>query len=172
MINPKWDKAKATIGEKVTLMTQLKNQYENATVEYKIYPEGADPKKDQPIQKLYGRNEGGKSEMEWLPVWPKFKDGEQQPEEVKYFFTAMSFGCEEVKSGPITIKRHNLNIYLKNEQTGEPIPNLKYRAEFEDGSYREGALDENGYAKELDIPKGEIKITFETGEKLFIDGQE
>ena len=31
VINPKWDKAKATIGEKVKLQVELKNQYEYAT---------------------------------------------------------------------------------------------------------------------------------------------
>ena len=172
VINPRWDKAKAMIGEKVLLKVELRNQYENATVEYKIYPEGADTKKDQPIQKLYERNEGGKSEAEWLPVWPKFNEGEEQPETVNYIFTAVSFGCAEVKSGPITIEKDVLNIYLVNEQTGEPIPGIKYRAEFADGTYREGILDENGCARELDIPKGEIKVRFETGEELFIDGQE
>ncbi|MCL1833304.1 MAG: peptidoglycan-binding protein, partial [Leptospirales bacterium] len=76
VINPRWDKAKAMIGEKVRLQVELKNQYENATVEYKIYPEGADTKKDQPIQKLYERNEGGKSEAEWAIIHPEELDEE------------------------------------------------------------------------------------------------
>jgi uncharacterized Zn-binding protein involved in type VI secretion/phage baseplate assembly protein gpV len=100
VINPKWDKAKATIGEKVKLMVQLRNQYNNATVEYKIYPEGADTKKDQPIQKLYGRHRDGSSEVEW-----DFKHIEDPSnplkEKPKYFYTAESFGCPQVTAGMI-----------------------------------------------------------------------
>ena len=100
VINPRWDKAKATIGEKVKLQVQLVNQFEYITVEYKIYPEGADPKKDQPVQKLYGRNEGGKSEVEW-----DFKHIEDPnkplTEKPKYFYTAESFGCPQVTAGNV-----------------------------------------------------------------------
>ncbi|MCL1834154.1 MAG: peptidoglycan-binding protein, partial [Leptospirales bacterium] len=116
VINPRWDKAKATIGEKVLLKVELRNQYENATVEYKIFPEGADTKKDQPIQKLYERNEGGKSETEWGSCFPAdYKIDTMEDDEIpsvneiagiQYRLKKLGYEC-----GDINGKR---NIYTRN----------------------------------------------------------
>jgi hypothetical protein len=98
--NPKWEKAKAGVGEKVKLSVQLKNQYENATVKYKVFPEKGNPEKDEPLQILYGRNIGGKSDVTWK--YEYIHDPEKPlKEKPKFIFTAESFGCEKVKSGAV-----------------------------------------------------------------------
>ena len=95
--NPKWDPPKPKLGDKVKLKVQLKNQYEYAGVEFKVFPEGANVQTDQPLQKIYGRNEGGKAEVEWLydynndPNYP-------YTEKPKFIYTAESFGCKQVKA--------------------------------------------------------------------------
>jgi uncharacterized Zn-binding protein involved in type VI secretion len=153
VINPKWDKAKATIGEKVKLMVQLKNQYENATVEYKIYPEGADPKKDQPIQKLYGSNEGGRSEVEW-----DFKHIEDPnrplTEKPKYFYTAESFGCPQVTAGTVEF---GAEIDIECVDTFEAVlKNIDYTLE---NAGDDGKADNNGLIQRKDtIPSDRVKF--------------
>jgi hypothetical protein len=220
--NPKWEKAKAGVGEKVKLSVQLKNQYEYATVEYKIFPAGADTTKDQPMQKLYGRNIGGKSEVEMVFSLPedyelpgtenegippvdeiegiqyrlnasgyncgkitgirneetrkavkafqkgnglkvdgipgektqkkldevfkkKSKKEEKEAKELKYIFTAGSFGCEQVKSGTITVEPAYFEIKIEDEGK---MPCLeKYSIELNDGTVIEGEPDYNGYVK-------------------------
>jgi hypothetical protein len=118
--NPKWSLAKAGVGEKVKLTVQLKKQYENATVEFKIFPEGADTKNSQPIQKIYGSNVGGKSEMEW-----KFLHDEKKPGKAKYFFTANSFGCAEIKSGFVEQKNPEFtNLQWKKDDKVIEIANI------------------------------------------------
>jgi hypothetical protein len=153
VINPKWDKAKATIGEKVRLQVQLKNQYENATVEYKIYPEGADPKKDQPIQKLYGTNYGGKAEVEW--DWKYIKD-QNNPltEKPKYFYTAESFGCPQVTAGVVEFCAE---IDLECVDRFEAImKQADYTLENADDS---GKADNNGLIQRKDtIPSDRVKF--------------
>jgi hypothetical protein len=65
------------------------------------------------MQKLYGRNIGGKSEVGW-----KFKGDEKKPGEAKYLFMATSFGCKEVKSGNIEqLKPEFTNLQWKDENS-------------------------------------------------------
>jgi uncharacterized Zn-binding protein involved in type VI secretion len=100
--NPKWSLEKSKIGEMLKLTVQLKKQYENAGVEFKIFPEGANVQKDQPIVKVYGRNVGGKADAEWEYKFIKdpAKPLKKKP---KFIFTADSFGCIRVQSGPVEI---------------------------------------------------------------------
>jgi uncharacterized Zn-binding protein involved in type VI secretion/phage baseplate assembly protein gpV len=95
--NPKWEPAKVKIGEKVKLQVQLKNQYENAGVEFKVFPEGADVQNGQPLRKVYGTNIGGKAEAEW--VYDYVHDPKNPlKKKPKFIYTADSFGCKQIKS--------------------------------------------------------------------------
>ena len=156
VINPKWDKAKATIGEKVKLMVQLRNQYNYAGVEYKIYPEGADPKKDQPIQKLYGRNEDGRSEVEW---YFKHIEDPNKPltEKPKYFYTAESFGCPQVTAGTIEFCA---KIDLECVDAFETV--LKKIDYILDNAGDNGQTDNDGLIQREDIiPSDRVKFKLE-----------
>jgi hypothetical protein len=52
-----------------------------------------------------------------------------------------------------------ISIDLKDKQ-GRPVPNEAYKVKVSDGTYREGSLDAQGYAKVEGIPPGQCEITF------------
>ena len=58
-------------------------------------------------------------------------------------------------------KNHWIEIELVYENNGEPVPNEEYCVRLPDGSERRGSLDENGFAREPNIPDpGNCQITF------------
>ena len=50
-----------------------------------------------------------------------------------------------------------LNLHYDNL---EPVPGASYRVEFADGSTREGVLDDDGFARLEDVPKGPAKVYY------------
>ncbi|MBX8575972.1 type VI secretion system tip protein VgrG [Pseudomonas cichorii] len=50
-----------------------------------------------------------------------------------------------------------LNLHYDNL---EPVPGASYRVEFADGSTREGVLDDDGFARLEDVPKGSAKVYY------------
>jgi hypothetical protein len=52
-----------------------------------------------------------------------------------------------------------ISIDLKDTQ-GRPIPHEPYRIKLSDGTYREGSLDDQGFARIEGIPPGECQITY------------
>jgi len=155
VINPRWDKAKATIGEKVKLQVELINQFEYITVEYKIYPEGADTKKDQPIQKLYGRNIESKSEVEW--EYKYIKDPNKPlTKKPKFKFTAESFGCGKVESGAIEIYA-DYTVEVRDIM-GNLIVNTDCEVVTADGSKRNTKTDSNAILELKDVIPGDFEV--------------
>ena len=79
----------------------------------------------------------------------------------EYFFTVTVgdavFGKKQ-ESGLLLFKDW-VEIYLKDSE-GNPLPNQNYTLVLPDGQQRKGTLDGSGYAREADIPPGEIKIEF------------
>ncbi|MCL1864194.1 MAG: hypothetical protein FWF73_00085, partial [Spirochaetes bacterium] len=115
--------------------------------------EGADPKKDQPVQKLYGRNEGGKSEVEW-----EFKHIEDpnnpSTKSPKYFYTAESFGCPQVTAGTIEF---GAEIDLKCKNAFETI--MKKTDYTLENAGNTGKADKNGIIQKKDtIPSERVKF--------------
>lgn len=158
--NPKWSPTRAKIGEKLKLSVQLKKQYEYAAVEFKIFPDGANVDGDVPIQKVYGRNEGGKAGAEWAAFLPdgKKKSGKKP----KFIFTAESFGCEKVKSGTAEI---TASIDLKFvDQRGDAVEDVKYTITMADGKKKDGNAGKNGTFSESDIVPGECVLKFKFNE--------
>ena len=81
----------------------------------------------------------------------------------EYFFVididGQQFG-EKQESGLLLFKDY-IELELK-EENGSPIANEKYILHLADGTERRGSLDENGYAREENIPPGEINVEFPT----------
>lgn len=96
-------KTEAKVGEEIMLEAQLRNQFENLGVQFKIFPEGANVETDKPVQILMGRHNGGSAVVKWNPTWPAVEEGQEEPEEVNYIFTASSFGCETVQGDVLTV---------------------------------------------------------------------
>jgi hypothetical protein len=93
---------KGLVGKSMKLSaTCNEDMAEGAGVTFKIYREGADPKRDEAVEELASRNRGGKAEAEWNPVETR-EAGDTT--ELKYFFIAITQRAKEVKSGSIAIK--------------------------------------------------------------------
>jgi hypothetical protein len=58
----------------------------------------------------------------------------------------------EKKSGHLKLFYHDSDL--------NPIPRASYRVEFEDGTMREGVLDDNGEARLEDTPPGQADVYF------------
>jgi hypothetical protein len=74
---------------------------EGAGVTFRVYPKGADPKRDRPVFETGSQNKGGKAEAEWTPVETR-EAGDTS--ELAYFFTATARRAEKTGSGSITVK--------------------------------------------------------------------
>lgn len=95
----KWSAAKAKLGESVSLSANLSNQYNNATVYFRIYTSNSDPEKDRPMKVISGTNKNGKADASWKYKLKSSDEPLTKPPE--FFFTAKSFCCDKVKSGNI-----------------------------------------------------------------------
>jgi len=73
---------------------------EGAAVDFKIYREGADPKRDKPVAELRGFNEGGTAKVKWEPVDVR-EPGDRT--ELRYFFTVDTWRAETGQSPLILI---------------------------------------------------------------------
>ncbi|WP_454835044.1 type VI secretion system Vgr family protein [Pseudomonas lini] len=61
---------------------------------------------------------------------------------------------KEAKANPTWLE---LNLHYDNL---EPVPGASYRVDFADGSTREGVLDDDGFARLEDVPKGPAKVYY------------
>jgi hypothetical protein len=57
-------------------------------------------------------------------------------------------------------KLHFIEHVLKDEETGEPIPNERYKLKLPDGSIQEGRTDSNGRVRVEGIPAGQTQISY------------
>jgi hypothetical protein len=74
---------------------------EGAEVNFKIFKEGSDPKRDKPTAELQAFNKDGKARVPWEPVDPRNLD-DKTP--LKFFYTADMWRAKTVQSELITIK--------------------------------------------------------------------
>jgi hypothetical protein len=57
-------------------------------------------------------------------------------------------------------KLHFIEFILKDKETGDPIPNERYRVKLPDGTTREGSTDANGRVRVDGIPAGQCQISY------------
>lgn len=81
------------------------------------------------------------------------------------------YGCRGCETAPIIADKPaqvieksmasptwlELNLHYDNL---EPVPGASYRVDFGDGSTREGVLDDDGFARLEDVPKGPAKVYY------------
>ncbi|MBN2737910.1 MAG: hypothetical protein JXR70_13075, partial [Spirochaetales bacterium] len=159
--SPKWNGDKATVGEEVTLSVKIQSQQGlRGGVEFKIYPEGADPKKDPPVATKTVRQESGTAEVKWR--YQYIPGPESLTAKPRFFFEAWAFRCEKVKSGLI-----EMGMVLKAkivDGIGNPVENIGYTLYQPDGSGQEGKTSDNGLIDETDLIPGVYKIVFNSKE--------
>jgi hypothetical protein len=108
---------KGLVGEALKLSVSCNEDMdEGAGVTFRVYAEGADPKRDRAVAELASRNSGGVAEAEWTY---HYRHDPENPlaEKPKYFFTANGNRCKEAKSGNVEIVK-NYRIIV---QDGEAV---------------------------------------------------
>ena len=157
--NPKWGKTKAKVGEAVKLSVSSSELYENANVEFTIWKDGADETKDEPVKKVWGKNQGGKAEAEWTWYYRAEDWPEPFKEKPKFYFTAEAFKCEKVKSGTVEMSQtYEIIVYHPD---GSIAKDTKYKATVPGGQVKEGTTDAHGKMSIPDIPPGNVDYTLE-----------
>jgi hypothetical protein len=105
---PEWQDKEGNSADKGLVSESLKlavscneDMEEGAGVTFRVYPDGADPKRDHPVYETSSGNRGGKAEAEWTPVETREKG---DASELTYFFTATARRAKEARSGSISVK--------------------------------------------------------------------
>jgi len=161
VINAKWSKNKAEVGEKVKMSADVEG-FENetkATVQvYKRDISGP----DVVVDTIETEVKGNKIEWEWEYKLPEISDEELKTKKESagysapdYYFETIIENCKS-RSGLLGLKDW-LEIKLKDND-GNAIANKKYTLLLPNGEIREGQLDSSGYAKIEDVSPGEVKI--------------
>jgi hypothetical protein len=169
---------KGLVGEALKLSVVCNaDTEEGAGVIFKVYPDGADPRYDQPVAELSSRNGGGKAEAEWTY---RYEHDPENPltEKPKYFFTVNGQRCKEVKSGNVEIGME-IDIPVCFDD-GECIEGLEYTLVGQDGTEISEKTGDDGRIKNNSIIPAAYKINIkwdsyappdDTGPKFFdLDG--
>ena len=181
--NLKWGQKEARRGDIVKLSADVENLPDEAEVMIVIYEYDQDGAHDF-ITKFPCRVKNKKIETEWEYEYHEDTDEIPTQEEKEkygknynppeYFFVidfhGQIFGDKQ-ESGLLEFKDW-IEIELRDDE-GNVIGNEDYVLHLPDGKERRGTLDENGIAKEKDIPPGKVIIEFiNSDEEHFISGEE
>ncbi|MDR0320569.1 MAG: phage baseplate assembly protein V [Treponema sp.] len=129
---------------------------EGAGVTFKVYDEGADPKRDKPVYEAGGKNVNGKAEAEWEYHYEHDPENPLK-EKPKYFFTVNSPRCKEVKSGTVEISAM-IDVVVQDEITQEIIKDAPCEL-FRDGeTFQEVTTDDDGKITLEDLVPGNYSI--------------
>jgi hypothetical protein len=165
-----WNASEARRGDVLTLKASVENLPDAAQVKIIIYEFDRDGAHDK-IVELPATVENKKIELQW--AYEYHEDTDEIPSDAEmqrygknynppeYFFTVkvdtQEFGKKQ-ESGLLLFKDY-IEIELTDEH-GELMPNKDYVLFLPDGSERRGTLDGNGFAKETNVPPGQIRIEF------------
>jgi hypothetical protein len=165
-----WSAAEARRGDVVTLKASVENIPDSAQVKIVIYEFDQDGAHDK-IVELPATVANKKIELQW--AYEYHEDTDEIPSDAQmqrygrnynppeYFFTVrvdkQEFGRQQ-ESGLLEFKDWT-EIELRNE-SGNTVGNVDYILKLPDGTERRGTLDENGYAREENIPPGQIDVEF------------
>ena len=161
VINAKWSKDKAEVGEKVKLSADVEGFDDGTKATVQIYKRDISGP-DVVFDTIETEVNSNKIEWEWEYKLPEISEekletksenaGYSAPE---YYFEALIENCKS-RSGLLGLKDW-IEIKLKDND-GNPIGNKKYKLFLPNGEIREGKLDSDGYAKVEDIPPGKVQI--------------
>jgi hypothetical protein len=135
---------KGLVGEALKLSVSCNGDMEEgAGVTFRVYQEGADPKRDRAEAELASGNRGGKAEAEWTY---QYRHDPEKPltEKPKFYFVATGRRCREAKSGNVEISK-NYRILLEVDEN--VLANTKCKILLSDNTMENGITDENGVIK-------------------------
>jgi len=169
--NMAWSAEEARRGDLLVLSADVTGLREGTEVQVTIYEHDADGAHDR-ITELPGRIAQNRLEVRWLYEYHEDTDEILTQEELnnysgtynppEYFFTikyqSTEFGREQ-ESGILTFK--DWVEIVGEDPYGRPLRNTDYVLRLADGNERRGTLDEDGFAREEDIPPGSYEIEFE-----------
>ena len=150
----KWSSQQCKSGEKVKLMAQLSDQYENANVYFTIWAADADREKDAPEKRITGQNKGGSAEVEWtyFPQVDPRKPPEKKP---KFVAAAISYKCEEQDSGALEWF-DDIKVKLV-DSFGTIMKDQSYELLYcDDGNHRKGKSNSEGVIEEKKVIPGQV----------------
>jgi hypothetical protein len=135
---------------------------EGAGVIFRVYPEGADARRDRPAAELASVNRGAAAEARWTY---RYALDEEHPlrAKPKFFFTAAARRCGDAESGLVEISQ-NLEVLVMNAKE-YPVKGAGYRVFLPGGTILEGKTGDDGMLREEGLIPGiyEIMITAEEG---------
>ncbi len=157
-----WSKASARDGEKVKMQVEGIGFEDDDKATFSVF------KKDvgRP-DKLLARFEdvalsGDKAEQEWAYEYTEDDDYKQGAEPPKYsspkFFFTVAIGSMFTRSGALDYKDY-VEITLVDGE-GNAVKGADYKLYTASGEIRTGKLNNDGYAKEENIPPGPTSVTF------------
>jgi uncharacterized Zn-binding protein involved in type VI secretion len=167
--NPRWmdmdGKAadRGRVGEALKLSVSCTaDMEEGAGVIFRIYPRGADTRRDRPVAQADAANRGGTAEAEWIY---RYVHDEENPltEKPEFFFVAGGRRCGEAHSGAVEISQ-NLELAVI---TGKEYPagETEYTVFLPGGDTLEGKTGDDGIIREEGLVPGiyEVVIKGEEG---------
>jgi len=178
----KWSATEARRGDTLKLTAKLEDVRDNTECQIIIYEHDQDGAHDK-IAEIPAVFKGGQAEVQWEDEYHEDTDEIPTEEErqryggaynpPEYFFTVKFEDLElgrRQESGLLTFKDY-IEITLK-DMAGNPRPNENYKLHLPDGSERAGQLDANGYARERDIPPGNVLVEFPNLRQVNPENQE
>ncbi len=164
-----WSAAEARRGDALTLTARISGLHDGTPVTMVVYEYDRDRHHDR-IVELPGRVRHGQVEVHWKFEYQNDVDEIPTQEEVEaygetynppeYFFTIrvgeLEFGLDQ-DSGLLRF-RDWIELRIRHPD-GSPAAGWRYRVNLPDGDTREGELDQDGYAREEDVPPGPYKVS-------------
>jgi uncharacterized Zn-binding protein involved in type VI secretion len=158
-----WSKKEAKVGDKVKMTAETAGIESGAKATLEIFIRDANFA-DHLLNAVESEVSGDKIEAEWelqidddLLKDQKDKDGKGYSSPL-FYFKVTADGVNS-RSGLLKYKDY-IEMELKDEE-GNAIGGAGYKLYLPDGSVREGKLDSNGYAKEENIPPGQVKTEYD-----------
>jgi hypothetical protein len=162
LTDPRWkDKEgnsteKGLVGEALKLSVSCNaDMEEGAGVIFRVYPEGADVKRDQPVAEMASVNKNGTAEAEWTY---RYVPDEEHPltEKPKFFFTAGGRLCTEAGSGTVEIGME-INIPVCFDE-GDCVAGLEYTLAGIDGTEKSGKTERDGRIQNSELLPADYEI--------------
>ncbi|MDC7238922.1 MAG: hypothetical protein PQJ50_01050, partial [Spirochaetales bacterium] len=97
-----WSASQIEKGKEVTLSCATSGVRDGAAVTFSIYPDGADPEKDPPLQDIRGVNRGSRAEVKWVAKDIRKPESDN---DMNWFFTAWTLYCPKEQSSTMEVTR-------------------------------------------------------------------